>query len=86
MFRIKEKQSLLEARTNALKRAEQEIMGMRKENLALYKENKDLMNDNEEQKELIGRIINLVSGNKYNNEKVILNKIKELISDSESQN
>ncbi len=82
MFRRKEKQSLLEARTKALKKAEQEISGMKEENLALYKENKELNIENE----LLERIINLVNGNKYNNEKAILNKIKELISDSESQN
>ena len=41
--------------------------------------NKDLRYENEEQNELIVRIRNLVSCNKYNNEKVILDKIKELV-------
>lgn len=41
--------------------------------------NKDLRYENEEQNELIVRIRNLVSCNKYNNEKAILDKIKELV-------
>lgn len=41
--------------------------------------NKDLRYENEEQNELIVRIRNLVYCNKYNNEKVILDKIKELV-------
>ena len=41
--------------------------------------NKDLRYENEEQNELIVRIRNLVYCNKYNNEKVILSKIKELV-------
>lgn len=40
---------------------------------------KDLRFENEEQNELIVRIRNLVYCNKYNNEKVILDKIKELV-------
>lgn len=57
-----------------------------KENLAVYKENKDLRFENEEQSELINRIERFVNSNKYNNEKVILRTIKELISDHKSQN
>lgn len=41
--------------------------------------NKDLRFENEEQNELIIRIRNLVNCNKYNNEKAILDKIKELV-------
>lgn len=48
--------------------------------------NKDLRYENEEQNELIVRIRNLVDCNKYNSEKVILNKIKELVSDNQSSN
>ncbi len=36
--------------------------------------------------DLIKRITNLVNANKYNNDKAILNKIKELISDFDNQN
>lgn len=42
--------------------------------------------NNEEQKELIARIKRIATSNRYNNEKAILSKIKELISDYQSQN
>ena len=56
------------------------------ENIAVHEENKDLRFENEEQKELIDRIKRIATSNAYNNEKVILGKIKELISDAENQN
>lgn len=86
MFRKKEKQSLLEARTKALKEAEKKINNLTKENLAVHNENKDLRFENEEQTELIKRITDLVNSNKYNNEKAFIRTIKELISDYHSQN
>ena len=56
------------------------------ENIAVYGENKDLRFENEEQGELIDRIKRIATSNAYNNEKAILGKIKELISDFDSQN
>lgn len=56
------------------------------ENIAVHEENKDLRFENEEQKELIDRISRIAAANTYNNEKAILGKIKELISDYQSQN
>lgn len=56
------------------------------ENLAVHEENKDLRFENDEQKELIDRIKRIATSNSYNNEKAILSKIKELISDYQSQN
>lgn len=56
------------------------------ENIAVHEENKDLRFENEEQKELIDRISRIATSNTYNNEKAILGKIKELISDYQSQN
>lgn len=58
----------------------------KQENLALYEENKDLRFENDEQKEFINRIDRLVNSNKYNNEKAILSKLKELVSDYQSLN
>lgn len=58
----------------------------KQENLALYEENKDLRFENEEQREFISRIDRLVNSNKYNNEKTILSKLKELVSDYQSLN
>ena len=56
------------------------------ENIAIYEENKKLRFENDEQKELIDRITKIATANSYNNEKAILGKIKELISDYQSQN
>lgn len=63
-----------------------EVRNLNRENLAVHNENKDLRFENEEQKELIERISKLVSCNKYNNEKAILDKIKELVNDYQSNN
>ena len=63
-----------------------EVRNLNRENLAVHNENKDLRFENEEQKELIERISKLVSCNKYNNEKAILDKMKELVEDYQSNN
>lgn len=91
--RTKELQSLLDASRKALKEAEDKvenrnilIKDMEEQAKALYEENKDLRFENEEQLDLIKRIDKLVNSNQYNNEKAILNKIKELVSDYQSIN
>ncbi len=101
MFRkTKELQSLVNASRKNLKDAERKVENrniliadlqkknkeLSNENIAVYEENKDLRFENEEQRELIGRIKRIATSNAYNNEKVILGKIKELISDAENQN
>lgn len=101
MFRkTKELQSLVDASRKNLKDAERKvenrnilILDLQKkneelsnENIAVHEENKDLRFENEEQGELIDRIKRIATSNAYNNEKAILGKIKELISDSESEN
>ena len=91
--RTKELQTLLNASRKALKEAEDKvenrnilIKDMEEQAKALYEENKDLRFENEEQLALIKRIDRLVNSNKYNNEKAILDKIKELVSDYQSIN
>lgn len=59
---------------------------LKEENLVVHNENKELRFENEEQKELMERISKLVSCNKYNNEKAILDKMKELVEDYQSNN
>lgn len=100
MFRKNEKQSLIDASRKVLKDAERKVEGrniliadlqkqnkeLTNENLVVHEENKDLRFENEEQKELIDRITKIATANSYNNEKAILGKIKELISDYQSQN
>lgn len=61
-----------------------EIQEWQKENEVLHQENKELRFDNEELSELVRRIKNLAESNSYNNEKSILNKIKELVSGFEN--
>lgn len=91
--RTKELQSLVDASSKALKEAEDKvenrnilIKDMEEQAKALYEENKDLRFENEEQRDLISRIERLVNSNKYNNEKAVLSKIKELVSDYQSIN
>lgn len=101
MFRkMRELQSLVDASRKNLKDAERKVEDrniliadlqkkneeLLNENIAVYEENKDLRFENEEQRELIDRIKRIATSNAYNNEKAILGKIKELISDSESEN
>ena len=101
MFRkTKELQSLVNASRKNLKDAERKVEDrniliadlqkkneeLSNENIAVYEENKDLRFENEEQRELIDRIKRIATSNAYNNEKAILGKIKELISDAENQN
>lgn len=101
MFRkIRELQSLVDASRKNLKDAERKVENrniliadlqkkneeLSNENIAVHEENQDLRFENEEQGELIDRIKRIATSNAYNNEKAILGKIKELISDIESQN
>lgn len=101
MFRkTKELQSLVNASRKNLKEAESKIENrniliadlqnknaeLKEENLAVNEKNKDLRFENEEQKELIDRITRVATANTYNNEKVILSKIKELVNDQQSIN
>ena len=101
MFRkTKELQGLVNKSRNSLKEAEKRIENrniliadlqkqnkeLTNENLVVHEENKDLRFENDEQKELIDRITKIATANSYNNEKAILGKIIELISDYQSQN
>lgn len=101
MFRkIRELQSLVDASRKNLKDAERKVENrniliadlqkkneeLSNENIAVHGENKELRFENEEQRELIDRIKRIATSNAYNNEKAILGKIKELISDFDSQN
>lgn len=101
MFRkTKELQSLVNASRKNLKDAERKVEDrniliadlqkkneeLSNENIAVHGENKELRFENEEQRELIDRIKRIATSNAYNNEKAILGKIKELISDFDSQN
>ena len=62
------------------------IRDMERQAQSLYEENKEIRFELEESEELIKRIERLISSNKYNNEKAVLDKIKELVSDYQSLN
>lgn len=74
----KEKQSLLEARTNSLKQAEErieELATLKNYYKQTAKEQREIIN---KQEDLIKRITLLAEGNTYSNDKILINKIKEL--------
>lgn len=90
---IKEIQSLIKARNKSLIYAENRVQELIKENQILrqkrlqdVRNNIKILEQENKKIELIKRITDLVNGNKYNNEKVILNIIKELVNDYQSQN
>lgn len=63
-----------------------QVRDLSEENNYLHKENKDLRYENEEQEDILKEINSLTTSNTYNNEKIILNKIKELVHDYQSGN
>lgn len=81
---IETKSMQIRARESLIEDQRKEIHQWQKENEVLHQENKELRFDNEEISELVKRIKNLAESNSYNNEKSILNKIKELVKDFEA--
>lgn len=93
MFKRKYLEKAIEIKTSEIFKLENELKNAKhnnviliKENLTIKEENKDLRFENEEQLDLIKRIDESVNPNKYNNEKAILDKIKELVRDYQSIN
>lgn len=84
--KIKNQEAKIENRNILIADLQKKNEELSNENIAVHEENKDLRFENEEQGELIDRIKRIATSNTYNNEKAILGKIKELISDVENQN
>lgn len=84
--KIKNQEAKIENRNILITDLQKKNEELSNENIAVHEENKDLRFENEEQRELIDRIKRIATSNAYNNEKAILGKIKELISDAENQN
>ena len=84
--KTKELQSLVNVSRKALEHTEKELdlaySQIDNRDKIIYKQKEKI----DKQKDLINRIENLLSANKYNNEKVVLDKIKELVSDYQSIN
>ncbi len=62
------------------------IEDLEEEAKALHEENKDLRFDNEEFRELLTEIADRAFSCPLDSEKIVLNKIKELVRDYQSQN
>lgn len=80
---INENQLLVVETKQTLRRKENEIKDLNKENKELYEENKKLRFENEELTDIINNIYSLATSNTYNNNKAILAKIKEVITDGQ---
>ena len=59
---------------------------LKRENIKAKEANKELRDENDRLNDIFKRISNLLNSNKYNNKNAILGKIKELISDYQSEN
>lgn len=81
---IETKLMQIRARESLIEDQRKEIHEWQKENEVLHQENKELRFDNEELRELFSKVKKLAESNNYGNEKSILNKIKELVSDFEN--
>ena len=76
----KELQSLLEARTKALKYAEEKIDELKEKNDTVQNNNTLILKQNRILKSIIREIQLVAESNTYINDKVALRKIKELAS------
>ena len=74
---IETKSMQIRARESLIEDQRKEIHEWQKENEVLHQENKEL-------RELFSKVKKLAESNNYGNEKSILNKIKELVSDFEN--
>lgn len=84
--RKKHLREVIKTKSKQIENRDKLIDGQRAEIHQWQKENKELRFDNEELRELFNKIKNLVEINNYNNEKIILAKIKELVCDYQSKN
>ena len=89
----KEMQSLINESRKALDEAETKIKELTldcKELREIRKEqthnNTILVNKNRELTELLNKVNEVATSNTYNNDKMVLNKIKELVQDYQSKN
>ncbi len=84
--KTKELQSLVNVSRKALEHTEKELelaySQIDNRNKFIYKQKEQI----DKQEDLINKIENLLSANKYNNEKVVLDKIKELVREHQSLN
>ncbi len=83
MFISNRRYDRLNARNVELAR---EVRDLNEENRAVYEENRDLRFENEELRELLTEIADRAFCCPLDSEKIVLDKIKELVRDSQSEN
>lgn len=81
---IKTKSMQIDNRDKFIDEQRAEIHQWQKENEVLHEENKELRFDNEELRELFSKVKKLAESNNYSNEKIVANKIIELVNDFDS--
>lgn len=81
---MKEMQSLLEARTKALKEAQERAEKLKYENDILKNNNTLILKQDRILRNIIKQIGLIAESNTYNNDKVALRKIKEVSSTAKS--
>ena len=83
---INESESLVRASRKSLKESEDKVEDLNEENKYLHEENKDLRFENEELRELLTEIADRSITRPLDSEKIVLDKIKELVRDYQSEN
>lgn len=76
---IKNRDELTEEQSKRISTLEANIKILLEENTAVYEENKDLRFENKELNDELKEVLKLAEGNAYNNEKIVLSKIIEVI-------
>ena len=86
MFKGREQQSLIAARTRALANAEERIEEL-SENLNISRHNNIvLLEKNKKLQDILNKIKVLLTSNTYNNKEILDRKLKELVDDYQSLN
>lgn len=84
MFTKKDKKiaiqkDMIEERNKFIKKLSVEMQKLKEKNIEEFEENKKLRFEKEELKNILKEILKLAGGNVYNNEKIVLGKILELV-------
>lgn len=76
---IENRDKFIEKLTKEMQTIREKNDELNKENTAVYKENRDLRFEIDEKDDLLKEILKLAEGNTYNNDKIVLSKIIEVI-------
>ena len=76
--KIANQKAMVENRDKLIENLSKKNKQLLEENVAVYEENKDLRFENDELKDIVKDILKLAESNTYNNDRLIIGKIKEL--------